>query len=68
MDEDVVRGAEQTISCYNPVIIIEEIVADNGLPNHNGIEYIKSLGYKVAHLQCDSFPMHKDYILIPLKS
>lgn len=66
MDKEVIEGAIETIKKYKPVIIIEEVVMDDGIINHNGVEYIKSLGYKTAHiLENTSYPNHKDYILIP---
>jgi len=64
MDKEVVQGAVETINKYKPVIIIEEVIMDGGILNHNGVEYIKSLGYKTVHIH-ESHPVHKDYILIP---
>ena len=62
MDKEVVEGAIETIKKYKPVIIIEELIMPDGKINHNGVEYIKSLGYETVHIR-QSNPFHKDYIL-----
>jgi len=67
MDEEVIKGALDTIKKFMPVIIIEEIVADNGKPNHNGINFLKSLDYDIAYLHHKPNSIHKDYVLTPKK-
>ena len=64
MDEEVLRGAEQTISKYEPIIIVEEIESQ-GVKNHNAIGYLTQLGYKVAYLHQKLDSIHKDYIMVP---
>jgi len=63
MDKEVVEGAVETIKKCKPVIIIEEVIMDDGIINHTGVEFIKSLGYKTIHIR-ESSSIHKDYILI----
>lgn len=65
MDEEVIKGAVNTIEKYKPIIIIEELESDNGTPNHNGVELIKTFGYKVAYLHKSPGLIHKDYIMVP---
>ena len=61
----MIKGAVNTIEKYKPIIIIEELESDNGTPNHNGVELIKTFGYKVAYLHKSPGLIHKDYIMVP---
>ena len=65
MDEEVIKGAINTIKKYMPVIIIEELDSADGTPNHNGVAELEKLGYKVAYLHRGSSIIHKDYIMVP---
>jgi|10_taG_2_1085330.scaffolds.fasta_scaffold11915_4 FkbM family methyltransferase len=65
MDEDVLVGAKHTISKWQPVIIVEEIMEQNGLPNHNAVALLKDLGYKIAYKHAGPTQMHIDYVMIP---
>ncbi len=64
MDEEVLRGAEGTISKYEPIIIVEEIESQ-GIKNHDAVGYLTKLGYKVAYLHQKTNSIHKDYIMVP---
>ena len=62
MDEEVIKGATETIKRYKPVVIIEELT-ENGVPNHNGIDMLKKLGYKEAYVH-KSNDIHRDYVMV----
>ena len=64
MDEEVLRGAEQTISKCEPIIIVEEIESQ-GIKNHDAVGYLTKLGYKVAYVDQKTNSIHKDYIMVP---
>ena len=63
MDKEVIEGAVEIIKKCKPVIVIEEIILEDGTINHTGVEFIKSLGYKTVHIKQRN-PNHKDYILV----
>ena len=64
MDGEVIKGAIETIQKYRPVIIIEEIMSDDGTPNHDGVAVLEKLGYKIAYVH-KSDRIHKDYVMVP---
>lgn len=62
MDGEVIKGATETIKKYKPVIIIEELT-ENGVPNHNGLNLLRKLGYKEAYVHKSS-GIHRDYVMV----
>ena len=65
MDEEVIKGAVETIKRCKPLIIIEELKDSKGTPNHNGVAFLKQIGYKVEYLHHSTSLIHKDYIMVP---
>ena len=67
MDEEVIKGAMNTIKKYKPVIIVELLIVDNK-HNHNGVRLLQEIGYKVVDKKIGSGGMHNDYVLSYHKS
>ena len=47
---------------WEHVIVMEELT-DKGVPNHNGIDMLKKLGYKEAYVH-KSNDIHRDYVMV----
>jgi FkbM family methyltransferase len=61
-EEIIARGAEQTIRRWRPTIVIEQkrdMACKFGLKPQGGVEYLKSLGYRVADM------LAGDYVMVP---
>jgi len=61
-EELIARGAEQTIRRWRPTIVIEQkrdMACKFGLKPQGGVEYLKSLGYRVADI------LAGDYVMVP---
>ena len=67
MDEEVIKGAMNTIKKYKPVIIVELLIVDNK-HNHSGVRLLQEIGYKVVDKKIGSGGMHNDYVLSYHKS
>ncbi len=70
MEEEVLKGATQTIEQCRPVFIIEELIMDTGRLNHQGIKFLKALGYEEVFKiekrisKIDPKQIHTDYIFV----
>jgi FkbM family methyltransferase len=61
-EENVLRGAVETIEAFRPVIIVEQkrdMASRFGLPILGAVDFLKTLGYKVAE------EISGDYIMVP---
>ena len=61
-EENVLRGGVATITRWKPVVIVEqkrEMAARFGLPLLGAVDFLKTLGYKVAE------EISGDYIMVP---
>ena len=63
MEEEVLKGAVETLKKYQPVIVIEELIMSNGQPNHGGVKFLSELGYEEV-FKIESQKTHRDYIFI----
>jgi FkbM family methyltransferase len=63
MEEEVLKGAVETLAKYQPVIVIEELIMADGLPNHDGIKFLSDLGYEEV-FKIESQKTHRDYIFV----
>jgi hypothetical protein len=63
MELEILKGAVETLEKYQPVIVIEELIMSNGLPNHDGVKFLSDLGYE-AVFKIESQKTHRDYIFV----
>ena len=61
-EENVLRGGAETIKAYKPTIIVEQkrdMAAKMGLKTLGAVDFLKTLGYRVAE------ELSGDYIMVP---
>ena len=63
MEEEVLKGAKQTIEKFSPVCIIEELITEDGRVNHGGVKFLKDLGYEEV-FKITKKKIHTDYIFV----
>lgn len=63
MELEILKGAVETLEKYQPVIVIEELIMANGLPNHGGVKFLSDLGYKEV-FKIEGQKTHRDYIFV----
>jgi FkbM family methyltransferase len=61
MELEVLEGAMNTIKEYRPIIIIEELIMNNGKINLEGLSYLKQHGYTEI-FKHKTNKVHTDYI------
>tara|TARA_E500000318_G_scaffold81238_1_gene76469 strand:- start:232 stop:933 length:702 start_codon:yes stop_codon:yes gene_type:complete len=63
MELEILKGAVETLEKYQPVIVIEELIMADGLPNHGGVKFLCDLGYEEV-FKIESQKTHRDYIFV----
>jgi len=63
MELEILKGAVKTLEKYQPVIVIEELIMADGLPNHGGVKFLCDLGYEEV-FKIESQKTHRDYIFV----
>ena len=65
-DEFVLRGAENTIMKYRPVILIEDILYNNGTTNHNALRYLESINYEIGYelIETSKVKKYRNYVMV----
>ena len=65
-DEFVLRGAENTIMKYRPVILIEDILYHDGTTNHNALRYLESINYEIGYelIETSKVKKYRNYVMV----